>query len=99
MRRSEATRNAAFIRQRSTLEEFVRPLPSYASPLTCNFPSSRRNSPMHWQKITLVGVGLLGGSLGQAIRRRRLARRVVGYVRREASVVECQKLGAVDEAE
>ncbi|MCL4789392.1 MAG: prephenate dehydrogenase/arogenate dehydrogenase family protein [Verrucomicrobia bacterium] len=53
---------------------------------------------MHWNKITLVGVGLLGGSLGLAIKRRRLARRVEGYVRRAASVGECERLGAVDRA-
>lgn len=48
---------------------------------------------MHWQKITLVGVGLLGGSLGLAIRQRNLAGRVDGYVRRAASIPECEKLG------
>jgi prephenate dehydrogenase len=53
---------------------------------------------MHWQKITLVGVGLLGGSLGLAIKSRRLAGRVEGYVRREASVTECERRGAVDRA-
>jgi prephenate dehydrogenase len=51
-----------------------------------------------WNKVTLVGVGLLGGSLGLAIRQRRLARKVVGFVRREASVEECAKAGAVDSA-
>ena len=53
---------------------------------------------VRWNKITLVGVGLLGGSLGLAIKRRRLARRVEGYVRRAASVTECKKAGAVDRA-
>ena len=53
---------------------------------------------MHWHKITLVGVGLLGGSLGLAIKRHHLAGRVEGFVRREASVVECEKLGVVDRA-
>ncbi len=53
---------------------------------------------MHWQKIALIGVGLLGGSLGLAIKQRRLASRVVGYVRRQASVAECHKYGVVDEA-
>jgi len=48
-----------------------------------------------WKKITLVGVGLLGGSLGMALRQRRLADSVVGFVRRAASVAECQRLGAV----
>src|SRR6058998_1877142 len=54
---------------------------------------------MHWQQITLVGVGLLGGSLGMAARQRRLASRVVGYVRRAASVKECEAAGACDKAE
>jgi prephenate dehydrogenase len=53
---------------------------------------------MHWQKITLVGVGLLGGSLGLAVKQRRLADRVEGYVRRTASIAECDKLGVVDHA-
>lgn len=51
---------------------------------------------MRWNKITLVGVGLLGGSLGLAAKRRRLAREVAGYVRRDASVNECTDAGAVD---
>lgn len=53
---------------------------------------------MHWNKITLVGVGLLGGSLGLALKRRRLAREVAGYVRRTASVKKCAAAGAVDYA-
>ncbi len=53
---------------------------------------------MQFEKITLVGVGLLGGSLGLAVRQRRLANRVEGYVRRADSVAECEKLGVVDAA-
>jgi len=53
---------------------------------------------MHWQKIALIGVGLLGGSLGLAIKQRRLAPSVLGYVRRPASVSECEMLGVVDRA-
>jgi prephenate dehydrogenase len=52
-----------------------------------------------WEKITLVGVGLLGGSLGLAIKERKLASRVVGYVRRTASIRECERAGAVDKAD
>src|ERR1039458_5148358 len=51
---------------------------------------------VRWKKITLVGVGLLGGSLGMALRKRRLASSVVGFVRRAASVAECEGLGAVN---
>lgn len=50
---------------------------------------------VRWKKITLIGVGLLGGSLGMALRQRRLAGSVVGFVRRAASVSECERLGAV----
>ena len=53
---------------------------------------------MRFQKITIVGVGLLGGSLGLAIKRRRLARQVCGYVRRAATIKECKRIGALDSA-
>lgn len=53
---------------------------------------------MQWQKITLVGVGLLGGSLGLALKERGLAKRVEGFVRRPASVAECERYGVVDRA-
>lgn len=53
---------------------------------------------MHYPKVTLVGVGLLGGSLGLALKQRKLAGRVEGYVRREASIAECERLGVVDRA-
>lgn len=53
---------------------------------------------VRWNKVTLVGVGLLGGSLGLAMKRRHLARQVEGYVRRPASVAESRRRGAVDHA-
>jgi prephenate dehydrogenase len=53
---------------------------------------------VHCRKITLVGVGLLGSSLGKAIRKRRLADLVIGFVRRTASVKECEMMGAADRA-
>jgi prephenate dehydrogenase len=53
---------------------------------------------MLFQKITLAGVGLLGGSLGLAIKQRRLALKVDGLVRRTISIAECEGLGVVDHA-
>lgn len=53
---------------------------------------------MRFRKISIIGVGLLGGSLGLAVRKRGLADRVVGFVRRAASVEECARVGAVDHA-
>lgn len=56
------------------------------------------NPRVRWRKITLIGVGLLGGSLGLALKRRALIEQVEGYVRREASIAECLKAGVVDRA-
>lgn len=49
-----------------------------------------------WDTIAIVGVGLIGGSIGLALRKRGIARRVVGVGRREASLDEALRLGAVD---
>lgn len=51
---------------------------------------------MHFRKITIIGVGLLGGSIGLAVKRRKLARLTAGFVRRRASLKDCERAGAVD---
>jgi len=51
---------------------------------------------MLFDTVTIVGVGLIGGSIGLALRERRLARRVVGVGRRAASLREAKRLGAID---
>jgi prephenate dehydrogenase len=72
--------------------------------MEARFPSSIFHLPsailtaVRFQKITIIGVGLLGGSIGLAARRRRLAREVAGFVRRPASLADCEKTGAVDYA-
>lgn len=53
---------------------------------------------MTFPKITLIGVGLLGGSIGLAAKQRGVAARVCGLVRREESIAECLAAGVVDEA-
>jgi prephenate dehydrogenase len=51
---------------------------------------------MHtWDSVAIVGVGLIGGSVGLALRARGLARRVVGVGRRAASLRTARKMGAV----
>lgn len=69
-------------------------------PCFCLFRAGKflLNDFMHWPQITLIGVGLLGGSLGLAIKQNRLADRVTGYVRRQESVEECLDVGVVDAA-
>ena len=58
----------------------------------------RLNEPVQFHKVTLAGVGLLGGSLGLALKQKGLARRIEGLVRRPESVEECLRLGVVDAA-
>lgn len=53
---------------------------------------------MRFEKIAIIGVGLLGGSLGLVIKQRKLAAKVDGYVRRTASISECENAGVVDHA-
>jgi prephenate dehydrogenase len=47
---------------------------------------------MRWHSISLIGAGLLGGSLGLAIKRRQLATQVRAFVRRDAALAECRNL-------
>lgn len=49
-----------------------------------------------FNKVAIVGVGLIGGSLGLAIKKKRLAKFVIGVVRREASGTKALQCGAVD---
>jgi prephenate dehydrogenase len=51
----------------------------------------------HWPVVTIVGVGLIGGSVGLALRDRKLAGRVIGVGRSAASLAEAKRLGAVTE--
>lgn len=41
-----------------------------------------------FEKVAIVGVGLIGGSLGLAIKKRRLARLVMGVVRRRSTLAQ-----------
>jgi prephenate dehydrogenase len=53
---------------------------------------------MKLQTLTIVGVGLIGGSVGLAVRRRGLARLVVGVGRSADSLDRARAAGALDEA-
>ncbi|HEY4417262.1 MAG TPA: prephenate dehydrogenase/arogenate dehydrogenase family protein [Verrucomicrobiae bacterium] len=61
--------------------------------------SQFRYSPrVQFQKITIIGVGLLGGSLGLAVRKNRVAGEIAGFVRTDKAVADCEKFGATDYA-
>jgi prephenate dehydrogenase len=49
-----------------------------------------------FETVAIVGVGLIGGSIGLALRQRRLARCVVGIGRRQSSLRVAREMGAVD---
>ncbi len=56
-------------------------------------------SPLPFGTVAIVGVGLIGGSLGMALKSRRLARRVVGIGRSRERLELARALGAVDRVE
>jgi prephenate dehydrogenase len=47
--------------------------------------------------VAIIGVGLIGGSIGLALRKRQLADRVVGVGRRQTSLRAARRVGAVTE--
>lgn len=49
-----------------------------------------------FRQVTIVGLGLIGGSVGMAIRRARLARAVVGLSRSASTIRRARRLGAID---
>ncbi|MBE3069668.1 MAG: NAD(P)-binding domain-containing protein, partial [Planctomycetes bacterium] len=51
---------------------------------------------MPWNQVTIIGTGLIGGSLGMALKRRGLAGRVVGVGHRQATLDEALRRGAAD---
>ncbi|MDD4872222.1 MAG: prephenate dehydrogenase/arogenate dehydrogenase family protein [Kiritimatiellae bacterium] len=48
------------------------------------------------KKLAIIGLGLMGGSLGLAIRKKKVAKVVCGYARREETRREALKRGVVD---
>jgi prephenate dehydrogenase len=49
-----------------------------------------------YDTVAIVGVGLIGGSIGLALRERRLAQKIVGVGRRQTSLDAARKIGAID---
>jgi prephenate dehydrogenase len=49
-----------------------------------------------YDTVAIVGVGLIGGSIGLALRERRLAQNVIGVGRRQQSLDVARQVGAID---
>jgi len=52
-----------------------------------------------FKKVTIVGVGLMGGSMGMAIKKHGLAKEVVGLSHRQSSLMQALEQKAIDIAE
>lgn len=50
-----------------------------------------------YDTVAIVGVGLIGGSIGLAMRERKLARRIIGVGRRQTSLDAARQVGAIDQ--
>lgn len=50
-----------------------------------------------WPTVAIVGVGMIGGSIGKALLARRLAKRVIGVGRSAASLAAAKRAGAATE--
>ena len=53
----------------------------------------------HFERVALIGLGLIGSSLGHAMRRAGLAREIVGFARSGATRTRALELGFVDRVE
>lgn len=51
-----------------------------------------------FNRVVILGVGLLGGSLGLALRKHKLAKQVIGWGRDSARLRKARKLGVIQEA-
>src|SRR4051794_34324019 len=60
-------------------------------------PSDSIIGPMSPKRLSVLGVGLLGGSLGLAVKRSIKGCRVVGYAHRPATLEAALERGAIDE--
>ena len=52
---------------------------------------------VHFNKVLIVGVGLIGGSLGLALKKAKMADRILGVGRSKSNLDEALQLGAIDE--
>ena len=52
-----------------------------------------------FNRVTIIGVGLIGGSIARALKKHRLCKDIVGYARRENEVKKAVALGVIDRYE
>ena len=52
-----------------------------------------------FNQVSIVGLGLIGGSLGLCLRKGRVARKVIGFSRHEATLRRAKARGAIDDGD
>jgi prephenate dehydrogenase len=52
----------------------------------------------YWDRVAIIGVGLIGGSIGLGLRQRNLARHIIGIGRRMETLRTAENRGAITEA-
>ena len=60
--------------------------------------STNSSSTVHFQKVGIVGCGLMGGSFALAIKKAKITQHVVGFSQSKTSVDKALQLGAIDSA-
>src|ERR1043166_6989536 len=63
----------------------------------CGWPSHPYKNSMRFRVLTIVGVGLIGGSIGLAAKKRGVVQRVIGVGRDPIKLERARQLGAIDE--
>ena len=56
-------------------------------------------APVHFDRVTLIGLGLVGSSLGWVLKKRHLATEIVGHDAKPAVRAKALELGFIDRAE
>ncbi len=73
------------------------PLPTDKHLLQSVLTMTKQTTAIRWNTVAIYGVGLIGGSIGMALRKRELADRVVGIGRNAERLQRAVDLGAIHE--
>ncbi len=71
---------------------------SHSSLSSFSGSSNSSTTPVHFQKVGIVGCGLMGGSFALAIKKANITEHVVGFSQSTTSVDKALQLGAIDSA-
>ncbi|MGD9127990.1 MAG: prephenate dehydrogenase [Planctomycetia bacterium] len=61
-----------------------------------NMPNLESSGTANLDTVAIIGIGLIGGSIGIALRERKIAKKVIGIGRSQASLRTARRVGAVD---